>query len=186
MAEIADMRPLDRAHPLQDRLFGGNGIVLRPAKPAGRLSLRAGAEALAPLGAALGIGLPDKIGDSAAGSGITAMCIGPDEWLVIAEDDVSPAERLEGLAEPLFSAVDISHRNTAIELSGHGATDVVSAGCPRDLRDAAFPVGACARTLLGKAEIVLLREARDKYRIECWRSFSDYVWKYLVDAAKSG
>ena len=39
----------------------------------------------------------------------------------------------------------------------------VNAGCPQDLSLAAFPVGACSRTILGKVEIVLLRTAEDSF-----------------------
>jgi sarcosine oxidase subunit gamma len=59
-----------------------------------------------------------------------------------------------------------------------------ASGCPQDLSLAIFPVGACSRTILGKSEIVLLRTAEDAFRVECWRSFSDYVFAFLADAAK--
>ena len=86
--------------------------------------------------------------------------------------------------EALHSAVGISHRNVAVSVTGPGAVNTVNAGCPHDLSLAAFPVGACSRTILGKAEIVLLRTAEDAFRVECWRSFSDYVLAFLEDAAK--
>ena len=49
--------------------------------------------------------------------------------------------------------------------------------------DAAFPVGAGTRTLLAKAEILLVRTAPDRYRVECWRSFATYVHGFLQEAA---
>ena len=179
MAEAA------RAHPLEGRLHGGGGILLEPAGPAERISLRAGEEARAAIGKAIGATLPKAIGKATTKSGTILMCIGPDEWLIVDEKSRGLAARLEALDGVLASAVDVSHRNTAINISGTGVQKALASGCPRDLRDAAFPVGACARTVLGKAEIVLVRSAPDAYRVECWRSFSDYVWKYLVDAAKS-
>ncbi|RWC09619.1 MAG: sarcosine oxidase subunit gamma, partial [Mesorhizobium sp.] len=48
----------------------------------------------------------------------------------------------------------------------------------------AFPAGAASRTILGKVEIVLLRTASDAFRVECWRSFSDYVFTFLSEAAR--
>ena len=84
----------------------------------------------------------------------------------------------------LHSAVGISHRNVAIAVTGPAAAAAINAGCPQDLSLAAFPVGACSRTMLGKVEIVLLRTAEDAFRVECWRSFSDYVWTFLTEAAK--
>ena len=84
----------------------------------------------------------------------------------------------------LHSAVGISHRNIAIAVTGPAAAAAINAGCPQDLSLTAFPVGACSRTILGKIEIVLLRTAEDSFRVECWRSFSDYAWTFLTEAAK--
>ena len=61
---------------------------------------------------------------------------------------------------------------------------MISAGCPQDLSLKAFPAGACARTLLGKTEVVLLREEADVFRVECWRSFSAYAFAFLAEAAR--
>ena len=70
-------------------------------------------------------------------------------------------------------------------MSGPAAEATVSSGCPQDLSLDAFPVGACSRTLLGKTEIVLLREAEDVFRIECWRSFAPYAFAFLAEAGRS-
>ena len=84
----------------------------------------------------------------------------------------------------LFSATDVSHRNAAVIVSGAGAEAALNAGCPQDLSLAKFPVGACSRTVFGKAEVVLLRTADDTFRVECWRSFAEYVGGLLQEAAE--
>jgi len=42
----------------------------------------------------------------------------------------------------------------------------------------------CTRTVFAKAEIVLWRTAPDAFRIEVWRSFTDYVARLLGEAAR--
>lgn len=69
-------------------------------------------------------------------------------------------------------------------MTGPGAEATLSAGCPQDLSLAVFPVGACSRTIFGKVEIVIHRTAEDAFRVECWRSFSDYVFTFLSEAAR--
>ena len=108
---------------------------------------------------------------------------GPDEWLVIDEAGKDPLADCAGV-EALHSAVGISHRNVGISVTGPAAAAAVNAGCPQDLSLAAFPVGAASRTILGKVEIVLLRTGEDAFRVECWRSFADYVFTFLTEAAK--
>lgn len=178
------MAELLRIHPLAGRRFANAGLSLEPCPPAERLSLRAGPEALPAIGSTLGLELPTRPRTSATGDGITALWLGPDEWLLIGPQGTGISDRL-GAVVAICSIVDISHRNTAIMLDGGAVESVIASGCPQDVSLSAFPAGACSRTLLGKSEIVLLRESDTRFRVECWRSFSDYVWKYLVDAAKS-
>jgi len=84
----------------------------------------------------------------------------------------------------LHSATDVSHRNTAILISGPGAEAAINTGCPQDLSLSVFPVGACSRTLFGKVEVVLLRTGEEAFRMEVWRSFSDYAFGLLSEGAK--
>ncbi len=81
--------------------------------------------------------------------------------------------------------IDIGHRSAGFEISGARAADALNAGCPLDLSARAFPTGTATRTLLGKAEIVLLRtDDAPAYRLECARSFARYVDAFLADAAR--
>ncbi len=174
-----------RSLPLAGAHGGSSTVRLELAAPAERLSLRARAGDVAALSAALGLNLPvkPKTSASASGGGRQALWIGPDEWLVIADvgSGLVAAAAASGV---MHSATDVSHRNTAILVSGPGAAQAINAGCPQDLSLAVFPVGACARTVFGKIEIVLLRTAEDAFRVECWRSFSDYAFGLLHEGAQ--
>lgn len=178
MAETAT-----RIRPLQGRAFSGNGIDIIPAPDATRLSLRAPSASLAALSKALGVKLPEKPKTSASKGARHALWLGPDEWLVIDEGEADLIAAC-AKASALHSAVDVSHRNAAILISGAGVEDVLAAGCPQDLSLGAFPVGAAARTVFGKVEIVLHRTAGDAFRVEVWRSFSDYAFTLMEDAAR--
>ena len=162
-----------------EALAGGVRIVVLP--PAERISLRAPDASMGPLSKALGLDLPNQPKTSASSGGRMALWLGPDEWLVI-DQTGDPLGDCAGV-KALHSAVGISHRNVAFSVSGPGAAATIGAGCPQDLSLDTFPVGACSRTILGKVEIVVLRTAEDSFRVECWRSFSDYVHAFLLDAA---
>ena len=54
----------------------------------------------------------------------------------------------------------------------------------RTCRSPPFRSAPARARVLGKVEIVLLRTAEDAFRVECWRSFSDYVFTFLTEAAK--
>ena len=174
---------IERRSALAGSEASGSGVRAALLPPAQRVSLRAPAASLSALSKALGLNLPAKPKTSTSDDGRTALWLGPDEWLVIDEaggDSLADCAKVKAL----HSAVDVSHRNVAILVSGAACEAALSSGCPQDLSLYAFPVGACSRTILGKAEIVLLRTAEDAFRVECWRSFSDYVFGFLADAAQ--
>lgn len=180
-----DARPsVERRPALAGGALSVTDVSLTVLPPAERVSLRAPEGSIASVSRALGLTLPQKPKTSASKGSRTALWLGPDEWLVIDEaggDILGDCAK----AKALHSAVDVSHRNVAIAVVGGKAAATVNSGCPQDLSLEAFPVGACSRTILGKSEIVLYRPAADSFRVECWRSFSDYVFTHLSEGART-
>ena len=124
----------------------------------------------------------------ANGSNLAAR-LGPDEWLLLApHGDSEPLLNAASadLARHVHSLVDVSNRHMTIVVSGPGAAMALNAGIPLDLGDAAFPPGTATRTVLGKAEVILMRASTEPtYRIECVRSYAPYVYAFLAEAAAS-
>jgi sarcosine oxidase subunit gamma len=180
-----------RAGKLDGAEVRRDAVAIVPAAPAARISLRAPAESLPALSRALGVKLPEKPrsaafskpGDFGGEGGRAALWLGPDEWLLIDTAGSDPMADCAKAKVP-HSAVDVSHRNVAIQVSGPAAEAVLGAGCPQDLSLDAFPVGAASRTVLGKIEMVLLRTGADAFRVECWRSFAEYAFAFLAEAAR--
>jgi len=180
--------PLMARGPLDGiALAASKAFTLTQGAQAARFSLR-GESALAPaLAGAFGPALPTRLGAAADAGGRAAIWLGPDEWLLIApgEDPAALGARLESaLASHAHSLVDVSQRQIAVEVSGALARRALSAGCPLDLRDDAFPVGFATRTILAKSEIVLWRRGPARYHLEVWRSFAPYVADVLTEAAR--
>lgn len=159
---------------------------IAPLPPAARYVLQMDPAHAAGLGLAGGFDLAGPINSCRSTDAGLAARLGPYEWLLIARDADEAAGRgvAEALAGTHHSLVEVGHRNTGIAVAGAQATAVLNAGCALDLSDAAFPAGSATRTLLGKAEIVLMRPGTERiYRVECWRSFATYVHGFLTEAA---
>ncbi|HWK48180.1 MAG TPA: sarcosine oxidase subunit gamma family protein [Stellaceae bacterium] len=158
---------------------------IRALPPAARFVFRGRPAAIETAGIAFGVALPGEACRAATAGDRSALWLGPDEWLLLGPDGSAPAIS-QSLAKPLaalpHSLVDVSHRQTALEVSGSGAATLLNAGCPLDLDIKTFPVGMCTRTVLGKAEIVLWRVAPTRFHVEVWRSFGAYVWRFLEEA----
>jgi sarcosine oxidase subunit gamma len=159
---------------------------VRQLAPAARYLLRGGPDVMAAAGQALGLEISSMACRAATpGASLAALWLGPDEQLLLGADGNDITGALEpALRELPHALVDISHRQTALEVFGPHATALLNTGCPLDLDPSAFPVGMCTRTVFGKAEIVLWRTSEDVFHLEVWRSFAAYVSAFLAEAAR--
>lgn len=164
-------------HPLPGKTIPGNTasrLSIRAAEETARFSLRIDPAAVEAAGTAFGVPLPTRIGGFTAAGGRTALQLGPDEWMLtapVAEGD-GVADAFAALREP-HSLVDIGHRETGILVEGEAAALALRSAIAFDVE--AMAVGTGCRTLFDKAQIVLVREDKNRFRIEVWRSFADHV-----------
>lgn len=181
---MADAPALERTGPLALH----HAVAVAPVGPRTRFSFRGGAATLPLAGAAFGVTPPTEACRAASEGEHAALWLGPDEWLLLAPEGKAAAlgQSLEAALEgEPHSLVDISHRNAAFTITGAHAPAVLNAGCPLDFDPAAFPVGMCTRTVLGKAEVVLWRRSPQRFHLEVWRSFAPYVLGFLGQAVEN-
>ena len=168
-------------------LPSGARFTLSEAPPAARFILRGGEAVRVSCGMAFGADLPSQLGAAGEGDKRTALWLGPDEWLLIADNGNVAAigDVLELVLDGTpHSLVDVSHRQVGLIANGPAAARVLNAGCPLDLGLKAFPIGFASCTLFDKAEIVLWRRAAMIFHVEVWRSFAPYLAASLVEAAR--
>jgi len=132
-----------------------------------------------------GVDLPREPNTIANGTDCTAIWLGPDEWYLVTAPG-NERKTIEALGEVLagrhFAVNDVTSNYTTIELSGAHARDVLEKGCTLDLHPQAFREGQCAQTLLAHAGM-LIRPLGDGFELVVRRSFADYVFVWMEDAA---
>ena len=163
---------LTRLEPVGTAPLAHDGATISLAAPLRRYSLRARDRTA--LEAALGLALPQRIGDSIG----PAACLGPDEWLLRVPHD-APVAVPQG--QPL-SVVEVSERAVCLVVEGPRAAQVLMAGCPLDLDR--FAAGRATRTVFETVEIVLLRTGETRFEVETWRSFAPWLIAALDAAAQ--
>jgi sarcosine oxidase subunit gamma len=159
---------------------------VRRLSSASRLSLRVKVSGEETLGTVAGLRLDLPMIRFAAADGILAARLGPDEWLVIgapSQADSLSSAIAAALTGRSHAIVDVSQASVAFAVEGMDATKILNTGCPLDLDSRHFSVGSATRTILGKCEIVLFRLNESEFRVECWRSFGEYVHAFLLEAA---
>ncbi len=174
---------------------GDAGVVLCERRLVGKVNLRGKPTKRfrAAVKRALGFE-PPVAANSTAGEGQRlALWLGPDEWLVVtptgAEGETTEALRraLAGrhaAVTAVTAVTDVSEGRAVIALSGANARDVLMKGCPLDLHPRAFKPGQCAQSTFAKALVIIHQtSAAPAYHIYVERSFADYLWMWLEDAA---
>ena len=140
----------------------------------------------------LGLGLPTTPNTVSTSADLALLWLGPDEWLAVRHGAAPGAEaqlaaKLRGALDSLHAAVtEVGESLACIAVAGPRARDVIAKGCPLDLHPRVFGgTGHCAQSHLAKAAVTL-HQVGDAPAFELYvrRSFSDYLWRWLEDAAR--
>ncbi len=167
--------------------IAGAGVTVVEAPMRGKLLLRLDAAARGKAAATLGFPIPTAPLTSTLADQAACLWLGPDEWLLLCPADLAEpaAEALgEALQGTHHAVVDVSHRLVTLRLGGPAAAEALAAGCPLDLHLSVFPPGSVARSLLGKVGITLHRLDANRFELHVDRSFAEYVWLFLAQAAQ--
>jgi len=133
----------------------------------------------------LGVPLPSAL-QSQTKDELSISWISPDEWLVILPitEAFKIESRLRIMVEGHFAVVNVSGGQIVLSLSGENARQVLHKSTPYDVHERNFPVGKVVTTVFAKAQAVIRRTGSESWELIVRRSFADYVWQWLTDAAK--
>jgi sarcosine oxidase subunit gamma len=140
------------------------------------------------VGLVLGLPLPVEPGTVVRAGELTALWLGPDEWLLVGppggQQGLESRIRQAAGDEPV-SVIDVSAQRTTLLVAGPRARDVLAHGCSLDLHPRVFGPGRCVQTNLGRTQVVLV--ARHDPGAGFWvlvrSSFAGYLTDWLLDAA---
>lgn len=147
--------------------------------PVARFSLRARGD-VSGLGAALGLTLPQTIGEVASSGARQVVCLGPDEWTLQTEvaDAKAVIDACAGVYDSLpHSLVEVSSREVTLHLAGPQVKTLLTLGLPRD-PDTIAP-GTARRTVFDGVTVVLWHDADGGVRMDIWASFVPHVLHLL-------
>ena len=116
------------------------------------------------------------------------LWLGPEEWLLVTEDEESGRIML-GLTNSFegshVQVVDNSDAYAIVGVTGANARNILAKGCTLDLHERVFHSGCSTRTLLGQVQVILHQVTDDPdYEIHVHRSFAEFLWEWFVDAGQ--
>jgi len=135
---------------------------------------------------ALGLALPKDVGEVARSETCRAFWLGPDMWLLLAPaaEAVETSQKLALLTARFLHAsfVETTETRAWLRLQGPFARKTLMKLTARDLRDSAFPVGACFGVLLGPLHALMERVDEDTYLIAGPTSSAEFLATMMRDA----
>ena len=135
---------------------------------------------------ALGLVLPKDVGEVARSETCRAFWLGPDMWLLLAPaaEAVETSQKLAVLTAPFLHAsfVETTETRAWLRLQGPFARQTLMKLTERDLRDSAFPVGACIGLLLGPLHALMERVDEDTYLIAGPTSSAEFLAAMIRDS----
>lgn len=169
----------------------GAGVVVRECAFLGHLILRGNASDetfVAGVEKALGLPLPRRSGGlSLAGDGgASIQWISPDEWLIIVSGgrEFATEMRLRECLSGHYAVINVSGGQTVLELSGADARQVLMKSTPYDVHPGHFPVGKGVGSVFAKSTALIRRVGEDRWELVIRRSFADYIYRWVLDAAE--
>ncbi len=118
---------------------------------------------------------------SLAGKTVRLLRVEPLKWWLLAEAE--QALPLPGIQQKNGTVLDLSHSRCWVQFEGESATDLLNRFLPLDLREASFPDGDVANSVMHHADVTLWRD-KEIYNLLLPRGFSVSLWELLEESAK--
>jgi methylglutamate dehydrogenase subunit D len=133
--------------------------------------------------ALLGV-LPSTPGNVSTARSRLLFKIGPEQYWLLSSADEDLTGQLQRVIAPEIGVVtSLSHSRTRLFIEGPAARRVLSTAIALDLHPDTFPVGAFALTGAHNTPVRLHRAALDRYEFYVLRTFAEWLWEWLIDAA---
>jgi sarcosine oxidase subunit gamma len=121
---------------------------------------------------ALGVECPTQPGICNSKDGIQVTWNGPNNWIVICDEDESLIAKLQKTVGKKAAVVDQSHGRCGLRLSGVHARAVMAKNCALDFHPEFFKAGSSALTSVAHMNALIIQVDDDSYELFVARSLA--------------
>ncbi len=186
------MSDLNLASALKNQQPIAADVSITEVENLGMIDLRGDAndkKFIAAIKKVLGCTLPTKPRTATNLKGINCLWLSPDQWLITCTAKKTGAilADLDKALSGIHSlVVDVSDMRSVISLKGDGAKEVLMKGTSVDLTLTECKAGYVRRLLFAEqaALIHVVSQKPDCIDLYVFRSYADYVWKWLAMTSK--
>ena len=172
-----------------------NNFSMKEKTPIGKINLRGNLdnkEFVSTVGKILGMILPKESCCVSTKEKISSLWLGPNEWLIVSNDEMSKETNTYELEHVLFnnisktnlgSVTNVTDQFTIFTLSGSNIFKILSKSCPFDFDSGKFGDNKVVQTILNHIDVTIHKKDETNVDIYVRRSFADHLWKWLKDSA---
>jgi len=173
-----------------------NNFSMKEKTPVAKINLRGNLENkefVSKVGKILEMILPNKACSTSSKEKITLLWLGPNEWLLVSNNEISKETNAYELEQVLFDNIsktnqgaitNVTDHFTIFKLSGSNIFEVLSKGCPFDFSSDDFGDNKVVQTLINHVDVSIHRRSENDVDLYVRRSFASYLWDWLKDSAK--
>ena len=172
-----------------------NNFSMKEKSPVAKINLRGSLENkefVSKVGKILGMILPKDACGTTNKEKITSLWLGPNEWLIVSNDEVSKETNIYELEQILFDGIsktnlgaitDVTDHFTIFSLSGSNIFEILSKGSPFDFESRDFGNNKVVQTILNHVDVTIYRKNENNADLYVRRSFANYLWDWIKDSA---
>jgi sarcosine oxidase subunit gamma len=140
----------------------------------------------------LEMSLPKEAGNTSVTEKITLLWLGPNEWLLVSNAEITKQTNIYELEQVLFDGIsktnlgavtNVTDHFAIFSLSGSNIFEVLSKGCPYDFDSENFTDNKVVQTILNHIDVTIHRKNKNDIDLYVRRSFAAYLWNWLKDSA---
>ena len=175
MHHVSQKHPAESVHYSLQEMALGHLMVRIP---------ETNTDAIKAIKSVIGLDLPTQPLSSVENNHFVINWIAPDEFLILTADKTEHAleAKLREEMSGHFAIVDVTGGQTVLSLSGERAENILKKSSTYDVHISNFPIGKVVTTVFAKSQLVMRRTGADSFQLVVRRSFSDYIWQWIVDA----
>ncbi len=177
-------------------MHSANNFSMKEKTPVVKINIRGNIETKefpSKIGKILGIILPKESCSTSKNENITSLWLGPNEWLIVSNDETSKENNVYEIEKILFDGIsktnlgavtNVTDQFTIFSLSGSNIFEVLSKGCPFDFESNNFGNNKVVQTVLNHVDVTIHQKSESVIDLYVRRSFANYLWDWLKDATK--
>ena len=168
-------------------------ISVKEISPVIKINLRGKKrEFLTNIGKNLNLLLPTEANTSTISDKLTAIWLGPDEWMIITNDLVKKDTNEYQLNDLLFNdiskknlgaVIDVTDQFVQLEIKGKNIYEIFSAGSPFDFNEFKDKKGSSVQTILNHIDVIVHNKGDQIVNLFVRRSFAKHLWSWINDSA---